>query len=129
MAQAGVGPLALWRRIAFADRPLRVSDMSFGVDSRLSILGGVGYPPAHASRYAGAQFGMARLTVKNDCIVISPLWFWRRLLRMPVLRIPLTAIQGASRISWGVKFTVPADAELEALDSSAGTETDRSWRR
>src|SRR5215510_4371343 len=75
-----------------------------------SIFGGVGYSPSHPSRYAGVgSRGTARLTVEGDCIVVSPLWPWRTLLRMPVLRIPLSEVQGVSRITWGIKLSVPGE--------------------
>lgn len=56
---------------------------------------------------------MARLRVIQDCVVLTPLWPWRQLLRMPVLRIPLSAVEGVSRITFGLKFSVPADAALD----------------
>jgi hypothetical protein len=56
---------------------------------------------------------MAKLTVVQDCVVLTPLWPWRRLLRMPVLRIPLSTVEGVSRISFGIRFSVPADAALD----------------
>ena len=56
---------------------------------------------------------MARLTVVQDRVVLSPLWPWRQLLRMPVLRIPLSAVERASRITLGIKFNVPGDPALD----------------
>ena len=56
---------------------------------------------------------MARLTVVDDCLVLAPLWPWRLLLRMPVMSIPLSAVEGASRIIWGIRFSVPGDAALD----------------
>jgi hypothetical protein len=32
---------------------------------------------------------------------------------MPVLRIPLTGIEGVSRITWGIKLSVPGDPALD----------------
>src|SRR6266851_541882 len=74
-----------------------------------SMFGGIGYPPSHPSRWAGYEaWGMARLTVVQDCVVLSPLWPWRRLLRMPI-----SAVEGASRITFGIRFSVPTDAALD----------------
>jgi hypothetical protein len=56
---------------------------------------------------------MARLSVVDDRVVLAPLWPWWRLLRMPVLRIPLDAVEGVSRITWGIRFSVPADPALD----------------
>jgi hypothetical protein len=57
---------------------------------------------------------MARLMVVQDCVVLSPLWLWRRLLRMPVVRIPLGEVEGVFRISFGIKFSVPGDPALDS---------------
>lgn len=56
---------------------------------------------------------MARLTVVQDRVVLSPLWPWRQLLRLPILRIPLSAVERASRITFGIKFNVPGDPALD----------------
>jgi hypothetical protein len=56
---------------------------------------------------------MARLTISEDCLLLSPLWPWRWLLRMPVLRIPLSTVEGASRITFGIKLSVPGDPALD----------------
>ena len=56
---------------------------------------------------------MAKLTVEEDCIALTPLWPWRLLLRMPALRIPLSTIEAVSRIRWGIRFDVPGNATLD----------------
>jgi len=64
---------------------------------------------------------MARLTVVQDCVVLSPLWPWRRLLRVPVVRIPLSEVESVYRVTWGIKFSVPGDPALD------GTRFRRWW--
>src|SRR5256885_12619586 len=60
--------------------------------------------PIYPSRWAGVQSaGTARLRVVQDRVVLSPAWPWR-LLRMPELQIPLTEVEGISRITFGIKF-------------------------
>jgi hypothetical protein len=78
------------------------------------IFGGMGYSVSHPSRWAGYEAGgMARLTVVQDCVVLSPLWLWRRVARMPVVRIPLSEVESVFRITWGIKFSVPGDPALD----------------
>jgi hypothetical protein len=82
--------------------------------SLASIFGGIGYPASHPGRWAGySSAGTATLTVEAGCIVLSPLWPWRRLLRMPVLRIPLAAVETVTRITFGIRFAVPGEPELD----------------
>ena len=52
------------------------------------------------------------MTVVQDCLVLAPLGPWRRFLRMPVLKIPLSAVESVSRITCGIKFSVPGDPAL-----------------
>jgi len=64
---------------------------------------------------------MAMLTVVQDCLVLSPLWPWRRLLRMPVVRIPLSEVESVYRVTRGIKFSVAGDPALD------GTRFRRWW--
>jgi uncharacterized membrane protein YphA (DoxX/SURF4 family) len=48
----------------------------------------------------------------QDRVVLSPAWPWR-LLRMPELQIPLTEVEGISRITFGIKFDVPDNPALD----------------
>jgi len=83
-------------------------------DASISIFGGVGYAAGSPSRWAGVgSGGTARLTIENEFVVIRPLRFWRVVLRMPDVRIPLASIEGLSRINFGVRFEVPGDPALD----------------
>jgi hypothetical protein len=74
----------------------------------------MGYSVSHPSRWAGYEAaGMARLSVVQDCIVLSPLWLWRRVLRMPVVRIALSEVESVDRVTWGIEFSVPGDPALD----------------
>src|SRR5258705_9688602 len=77
------------------------------------IFGSIGYSRSHPSRWAGTVVSGARLTVVEDCVVLSPLWPWRQLFRMPVVRIPLSEVEGVFRIAFGIKFRVLGDPTLD----------------
>jgi hypothetical protein len=97
--------------------------------SPLRIFGGIGYSPSHPSRWAGYEaFGMARLTVEGDFPVIAPLWPWR-LLRMPILRISLSAIEHADRITFGLRFNVPSDPALDGTRFKRWYGDGQRWKR
>jgi hypothetical protein len=77
------------------------------------IFGSVGYSSSHPSRWAGTLVSGARLKVVEDCVVLTPLWPWRQLFRMPVVRIPLSNVKSVFRITFGIKFSVLDDPTLD----------------
>jgi hypothetical protein len=80
----------------------------------ISIFGGVCYAPGNPSRWAGAQgSGTTRLTVEEDAILLTPLWIWRLVNRLPVVRIPIDKVEAASRTTFGLTFVVPSDPDLD----------------
>jgi len=77
-----------------------------------SMIGAVTYSRAHPSRWAGSG-ALARLTADDTLILIEPLGPWR-LIRKPVVRIPLTAIVRADELPFGgFRFVVPDVPELD----------------
>jgi hypothetical protein len=65
-------------------------------------------------RWAGqGGINAARLSVTDSEFVITPLKLVRSLLRMPEVRIPISAIESAWEIHWGVKFVTPTRPDLD----------------
>ncbi len=80
----------------------------------ISIFGGIGYGPAHASWWAGRSSpGFSRLTVENDSVLMKPDSFTRTIFRLPIVRIPLDEITSASRTTFGIWFHVRGNPELD----------------
>jgi hypothetical protein len=80
----------------------------------ISILGAVGYGPAHPSWWAGHRGrGFWRLTIANDLILMKPDRFTQALTRRPVVRIPVNTITSVSQTTWGLWFHVPGDPALD----------------
>jgi hypothetical protein len=55
----------------------------------------------------------ARLTVADGAFVITPLGFFRKVVRMPEVRIPIEVVHMAWQIAWGVKFVTPSRPDLD----------------
>jgi hypothetical protein len=64
-------------------------------------------------RWAGqGGINSAGLTVTESEFVITPLKLFRTVLRMPEVRIPISAVEMAWEIHWGVKFVTPSRPDL-----------------
>jgi hypothetical protein len=95
---------------------------AFGAEGEFRMFGGIGYSDGHPSRWAGVTSGgTAVLALDRDRVVITPLWPWRVLSRMPTLSIPLDKIAAVFEIHGGLQFSVPGDAALD------GTRFRRWW--
>jgi hypothetical protein len=57
--------------------------------------------------------GTATLRIAGGDVVLRPLWPWRKLIRMPELRIPLDEVEAVSKITFGVKFSVPGNPQFD----------------
>ena len=89
-------------------------------------IGGVVYPPGHPSRWAGAATaGTARVSVEDGAVVVRQMAPWRWL-GMPDLRIPLTAVERASRTTFGLRLSAPG---APAVDGVRLTFAGRSRRK
>jgi hypothetical protein len=78
-------------------------------------IGGVGYPPGHPGRWAGAvTSGTARISVEDGAVVVRqmPPWRW---LGMPALRIPLAGVKRAARTNFGLRLSVPGEPSLDGV--------------
>jgi hypothetical protein len=84
----------------------------------ISIFGGIGYAPGYPSRWAGkSSGGTTRLTVDDHTIVLTPLAFLRKALRLPVVRIPLDEVETASEgpFGWSLRFHTAGDPKLDGM--------------
>jgi hypothetical protein len=80
----------------------------------ISIVGSIGYGPAHPSWWAGrGGNGFSRLTIEDDSILMKPPSVAQSILRLPVVRLPLDDITSASRTTFGIWFHVPGDPALD----------------
>ena len=80
-----------------------------------AFLGHHRYSNGHPDLRWRSQGGInsARLSVDGNEVVITPLSLFRRVLRMPTVRIPLAEIEKVWAITWGVKFSTPSRPDLD----------------
>jgi hypothetical protein len=63
----------------------------------------------------------ARLSIGANEIELVPLRVFRRMFRMPTVRIPVAAIESVWAINWGVKFNTPSRPDLDGTVFKANT--------
>jgi hypothetical protein len=80
-----------------------------------------GYPNR---RWAGqGGINAARLTVTDREFVITPLGFFRAVLRAPEIRVPIADVEMAWEILWGVKFVTPSRPDLDGTHFKSNNST------